>query len=597
MTPRIQEWIYKFEVGEGTQTLRRVTACLALIALAVLYDLREFKNFATPESMDTAQLARNISEGRGFTTRFIRPLSVHMVRERLAATGQDPNLALKRPHPDLANAPLYPVLLAGAMKVLPFEFAIAPGTEKNFRIYQPEMLIAIVNQLLFGVAIWMVFRLARRLFDPGVAWVATIVFAGADLLWRFTVAGTSVFLVLILWLAVVGLLVGLEAALREEAPRPAGWFVRRALLVGLCLGLGALTRYAFGWLLIPVTIYYAVYFGAHRLRVAGATVLMFILVLSPWLARNYQASGRLFGTAGLTVISDTERFPGNRLERCLDPAFNQVEIQHCIHKLAVNAADLMRNEVPRLGGSWVAALFLAGLLVPFRNPALSRLRVLTLLAGLTLIPAQALGQTHLAAAAPEVNSENYLVWLSPLVFIYGTGMFFLLLDHVEFPFPPVRTLVQGVFSVLGCVSLVFTLLPPRSFPYPFPPVYWPPLVQQLSHWMGERELMMSDMPWAVAWYGQRPCLWTVLDVERDFYAINDYQHPIQALYLTRLTTDARFYSEMLGAPDRGWEWFVVQSLVRTNLPPRWPLLRSVRGLMEGQVYLTDTDRMSRPPSR
>ena len=70
---RIQEWIYKLEVGEGTRVIRLVLAILALLALAALYDLREYKNFSTAEAMDSAQLARNIAEGKGFTTLFIRP--------------------------------------------------------------------------------------------------------------------------------------------------------------------------------------------------------------------------------------------------------------------------------------------------------------------------------------------------------------------------------------------------------------------------------------------------------------------------------------------------------------------------------------------
>ena len=59
---RLQEWIYKFEVGEGTRVIRLLLAVLALLALAAIYDLREFKNFSTAEAMDSAQLARNIAE-------------------------------------------------------------------------------------------------------------------------------------------------------------------------------------------------------------------------------------------------------------------------------------------------------------------------------------------------------------------------------------------------------------------------------------------------------------------------------------------------------------------------------------------------------
>ena len=55
--------------------------------------------------------------------------------------------------------------------------------------------------------------------------------------------------------------------------------------------------------------------------------------------------------------------------------------------------------------------------------------------------------------------------------------------------------------------------------------------------------MMSDVPWAVAWYGQRQCVWLTLNAQDDFFAINDYLKPVQALYLTPETMDAKLASD------------------------------------------------------
>jgi hypothetical protein len=48
---------------------------------------------------------------------------------------------------------------------------------------------------------------------------------------------------------------------------------------------------------------------------------------------------------------------------------------------------------------------------------------------------------------------------------------------------------------------------------------------------------MSDVPWAVAWYGQSQCLWLTLNARTDFFVVNDYLKPISALYLTPPTVD------------------------------------------------------------
>ena len=93
-----------------------------------------YHNFAAPEAMDAAQVARNISEGKGFTTEFIRPFSAVSAcksttsrnkserdawHQRARTLRNDPNAS-----PDLANAPVYPLVLAGLMKVLPSDWKV-----------------------------------------------------------------------------------------------------------------------------------------------------------------------------------------------------------------------------------------------------------------------------------------------------------------------------------------------------------------------------------------------------------------------------------------------------------------------------------------
>ena len=197
----VQEWIHKLEEGEGTRLIKIGTLVLVLVAVVVVYDFREYRNFSTQEAMDLAQLGRNIAEGRGFTTRFIRPVSVHLLQKHRA----DRNPRLNGEHPDLANPPVYPLLLAGLMKGLPFEYKIADTNE--FSRFQPEVLIACFNQALFFGAAFLVFCLARKLFDTGVAWVTALVFLGSNLFWRFSVSGLPTIFLVVIFLGVVWSLV------------------------------------------------------------------------------------------------------------------------------------------------------------------------------------------------------------------------------------------------------------------------------------------------------------------------------------------------------------------------------------------------------
>src|SRR5881396_1489279 len=114
-TMKLQEWIHRLELGAGVRYLRWLLALVAFAALAVAYDSLCFRNFANAEAMDAAQLGRNIAEGRGYTTLFVRPFSMALTREHRA----DKSPLLKQPHRDISNAPVYPVILSALFRLTP----------------------------------------------------------------------------------------------------------------------------------------------------------------------------------------------------------------------------------------------------------------------------------------------------------------------------------------------------------------------------------------------------------------------------------------------------------------------------------------------
>src|SRR5512139_3260232 len=122
--PLLQDLLHKLEVGGGLRYVRLGLALLAILFLTAGYNWRAFRNMSTQEAMDAAQLARNIAQGKGYTTDFVRPFSIYLVKERKrsASGGALPGPGandgqMKGSHPDIANPPVYPVALAGLMKV------------------------------------------------------------------------------------------------------------------------------------------------------------------------------------------------------------------------------------------------------------------------------------------------------------------------------------------------------------------------------------------------------------------------------------------------------------------------------------------------
>ena len=140
----------------------------------------------------------------------------------------------------------------------------------------------------------------------------------------------------------------------------------------------------------------------------GVALLAFAMVWLPWLGRNYALSGTPFGTAGYAIYQGTPFLQDDQLERAFNPDFSTTFTGFFWTKLISNLRDIV-EKVPRLGGTWASAFFLAGVLVAFRNPALRRTRSFLLWCLLLLMGVQALGKTWLSTDSPELTAENLLL--------------------------------------------------------------------------------------------------------------------------------------------------------------------------------------------
>lgn len=599
-----QDLIHRVETAISGRFARMALMVMAALALLGAYDWRLARNMATQEAMDSAQLARNIAEGKGYTTQFIRPFSMYLIKsanqervESLSPEAAADLCQVKGAHPDISNPPLYPLVLAGWMKVMPFQFDLTKKQSENFSRYQPDYLITVLNQIFFLGLILSAFFLARRLFDGPVAWLSALLLLGTDVLWRFSVSGLSTMLLMLLFMSLIWALLRFEAAIADPAVTGKR-LLGHAAVIGALVGAGMMTRYAYGVLLAPVIVYMLLFAGRWRV-VASLTVFgTFAIVVTPWIVRNLSVCDMPFGTAGYALLDGSAYFPQHRLERSLSPLLSQIQLAPLWGKFFTNLGQIVVNDLPKLGGGWVTGFFLVGLMFGFRSPAITRVRYFTLTSLAVLVLAQAAGRTALSDDSPEINSENLLVLLLPLALIYGVGFFHTLLDMVTAPLGLIRWGVIALFALLTTLPLSLSFIPWKmqqtslASSIVFPP-YYPPDIQKVSNWMGTNELIMSDAPWAVAWYGDRQCVSLTLDVRGEFYTLNDYVKPVKALYLTPLSLDAKFLSQWIrGGSDRSWGELIISSITKEELPRGFPLVKSKR--LPEQLFLTDWERWFKP---
>jgi hypothetical protein len=426
------------------------------------------------------------------------------------------------------------------------------------------------------------------LFDVQVAWLVALLTLGADVLWKFSVSGQSTLLLLLIFLGVIWSLARLEEIGRDVMPN-AGRLFALAVSAGFLTGLGMLTRYSFGWVIVPVVVFLAAFGGVRRPGLAVAAFIAFALTVTPWIIRNLSVSGTFFGTAGYAVVENTFVFPKANLMQSIHPDMTSAYwVRPYMRKLLENLRIIFQNDLLRVGGGWISILFFAGLLLKFPSQAVSRMRWFVLMCLSVFAVAQALGRTQLSVLSPEINSENLLVLLLPLVVILATGALLRWLWQMNLPTPETALLVVTVVVLLACQPLIASLLPPKTSPVAFPP-YNPPEIQRISGWMQPSELMMSDMPWAVAWYGDRQCTWTTVNSGYEFTELNYYTKRVNALYLTPLTLDSQLLSECYLGPLDSWSNFSLQMLALGRPPEKFPLIFSPYG-MGAAIFLSDKIR-------
>ena len=237
---------------------------------------------------------------------------------------------------------------------------------------------------------------------------------------------------------------------------------------------------------------------------------------------------------------------------------------------------------------WPGLLFWLTLLFPFRSEAPRRLRNLVLAGVIVLAVAQALGRTHWSEEGGEITSENLVVLRYPAALIFGAGLFFKLLRDASEALAQMRGVFMVVLVAVTSLPLVVALWNGSVQPAVRAPDS-PALIQGVARWFKPGELLVSDAPWELAWYGDRACVWLPMSVDPEFLALY-HQRRVRGIFLTRRTLDNRFVSQWQTGENQGWGSFLANTLVRSQLPADFPLPAVFGGLLPDYLLFSDTNR-------
>ena len=169
-----QEFIHWLEAGEGARWMRRSAVVALVLLLSFWISWRQFHGPTTETTLVQLDMGRQLARGDGFTTQVNFPQTAAFLRAR--GERFDP----AKPYPELYHAPLYSLVIAGGLRLLPESrrealFSTPPAPPEGFA---GDYFVLGLNLLLLWLAAWLTYDLGRRLFTPRVGGLA----AGALLL-------------------------------------------------------------------------------------------------------------------------------------------------------------------------------------------------------------------------------------------------------------------------------------------------------------------------------------------------------------------------------------------------------------------------------
>ena len=585
MTLRVrttQELIHWIEMGGGARWVRLGALLVCGLVVSSLVAWRQFHGATSEATLAQADMARQIAQGEGFTTRVNYPQAVAFFGAR--GDHFDPS----RPYPEVYQAPLYPIVIAGALRLLPHAardalFGAAPSPPFG---YAADYFLLGLSLALFWIAVWLSFDLGRRLFGAPAGWLAAIAIFVSVPIWQQVVAVNGTALMMVLGLGAFHAWWRTESAVDfRRAALPLG-------ILGALCGALFLAEYSAGAIVAVAMFGVARRFGgAARWRGLGLVLCGFALVATPWVARNMAVTGLPVGLAAQNIAlkaGDSTAEP-SVIRATLSAQLPAIDLNKLSNKVLSSVQETLKSRVWSGGAMWFVAFFAAGWLYAFRSEPVNRIRWLFALSLLVVIAAQAVfnsGESERQAAA----------WLAPLIIVFGAGFFFVLLSsHPALSAWP-RACAAALLA-LQALPLVHDALDPRWLHFQYPP-YFPVLLQGMRRQLDAsgaagRYGLMADVPAGLAWYGGTRA-WAQPATLHDFYAVQVDQ-PTGELLLTPKTLDRPFFSDLNARPKapgflsgtspRIGQWGEVYGGLLTGAMPREFPLSSPQKLAENLYVL------------
>jgi hypothetical protein len=461
---------------------------LGILCLLFWFFISNFDGLSSANALEQAQIARHLSLGHSFRTSVVRPISL----------AYEDNIHAQQ---DRFHAPLHPLVTAIAFVIL----------GRNDRT------AAASSAVFYLLTMFPLFLLARNLFSWRAGILAVILFATAEPSLRYAISGlevslaTFLFTLLIFYIHRNGYYEGEGAIGRRKgndrlSGLPAFW------LSGFLFGLCSLASFAMVVFIPPLLFWVTFAQEWGRTKCVAAFLVGLILVTAPWLVRNYIVSGNPFFTLQeYQLVTSTSDYPGSTVYRRTDassfsPLWFILSNPSQIAGKALNNLNALYLLLIRMVHPMILGFFLVSIFYRFEEIEAELLRICFYVMFILLI----------FFAVLTVVTSSLFAPLVPLLIAFASGCFIRHLDRIQFHQKvfQIRSLFFNFTSgqARGAIACAFVAV--CAFPLLFSLIMGEekvdnplPQIEKLKSIIPPDAVVISDIPWAVAWHAERTSLW------------------------------------------------------------------------------------------
>ncbi|NLN76199.1 MAG: glycosyltransferase family 39 protein [Armatimonadetes bacterium] len=523
---------------------KSIIGTIVLVAALSLFVAHYYKStfvgLTDRHAFDVAQIAKNISKGKGFTTRIIRPFNVGLIESTHRYTVE------------INTAPAYPYAVAALFH--------KKGSSDQGIIWV-SLFFLILTIISTGLLGWLIFDLRVGLLAMSVVGVSgPVIDAGAS----GTEWTMAAFLFTLLLFSVL---------FHHRAVSNGRKFAGIAYVITSAIIIAALfmTNHILVFLLIPLALHYAFTGPSRRLHTIVFIVAALILI-APWAYRYASlAGGSIIAANAWDIFSNSKASPGDVFVRSSDQSQRSIfrallfPLEHFnafSAKLIAGTSALALASVPMLGLA-ILPMVVVSVLYKFDSESGNIVRRFIYAAVIILT---------ILFAVFSVDTRSIILF-APIVGIFGSAYFFKVMTERNLH-PVYVNLAIGAVILASCWPSLAEMMVRRDA-MPRSEIVTPNEYFVSLNAGGLRGVVYTDQPWLAAWRMDVTAVW-LPQSDDDVVELTSAGFPMRVIIMTPAVEDyppaeiwylvhrSKLWRDYIRDPDACMEEFQ-----RTAEPPQF----------------------------